>query len=83
MWFELVIFFLACRENEHIPECVPCRALNCGDKTPQCNTDKCKPNKKCYCRPGFLRNEQGFCVKEEECGKYFFIIQFTYELLSS
>lgn len=62
-----------CGENEYIPECIPCPPLNCGDRNDTVCTAECRPNKECYCRPGFLRNKQGVCVKQAECGEYWII----------
>lgn len=62
-------YFPACEDNEYIPECIPCPPINCGDKNETACIAVCNPNKKCYCKPGFLRNKEGVCVKPEECGK--------------
>lgn len=69
MVFQLpFLLFLACGENEYIPECVPCPPLKCGENATNC-PKICQKNKECYCKPGFLRNEQGVCVIKEECGE--------------
>lgn len=64
------IYVSACGKNEHIPKCKPCSPGNCGDKNDTICTQKCEPNEKCYCKPGYLRNKEGICVREAECGKF-------------
>lgn len=59
----------ACGENEYVPTCVPCPPVNCGDSSDSICFENCVVNKKCYCRPGFLRNDVGTCIKAEQCGK--------------
>lgn len=64
--------FSDCGKNANIPKCVPSPPFSCGDKNITEYTHKCKLNynSRCYCKSGFLRNNEGVCIREAECGNW-------------
>ncbi|XP_047020461.1 zonadhesin-like isoform X3 [Helicoverpa zea] len=63
-----------CPANERYSECIQgeCRALNCTQKDQSVPCVRLDPKfclKGCVCEEGFLRNENGVCVPQDQCKK--------------
>jgi len=56
-----------CKENEIFLRCGSACAPTCANPNPSpvC-TKQCIVG--CFCKPGFLKNEQGVCIQSENCG---------------
>lgn len=72
-----------CKMSEQCVECGPnAYYTSCGSDCGRLCSDIGKEvdcevncNKGCFCKYGFHRNERGYCVTQENCGKHKFIIR--------
>lgn len=50
--------------------CLPCR-MTCDDLDKDCSRiTACALRKKCYCKDGYVRSDDGSCIPESQCPNY-------------
>lgn len=66
MLFAFPSEMMQCKENEFFTACGSACAPTCKNPIPSTMcTRQCVPG--CFCKSGFLKNEQGICVQSEKC----------------